>query len=221
MRKESAIKQTALFNSHERNGASLIEHHGWQVPASFLAPEEEVGRVRGSVGLADISWMPKLDLKGYGLKTLPALGDGAFLWALGPLHYLVTCDSARQGQVMDQLTKLGTAPADLSLPPAVYVTDITSVYAQFLLAGPQCREVLSKLTSLNVSQKAFPDLSCRQSSLAHVHAIILRQDIGQTLAYCLLISRDYAESVWDSIVHAGNEYGLTPFGVKALELLGA
>ena len=122
---------------------------------------------------------------------------------------------------MDRITQLRSAPADLSLPPAVYMTDVTSVYAQFLLAGPRCREVLSKLTSLNVSEKGFPDISCRQTSLAHVHAIILRKDINQILAYHVLVSREYGESVWDSIMHAGHEFGLAPFGVKALELLGA
>ena len=62
----------------------------------------------------------------------------------------------------------------------------TSVFAQFLLAGPRSRDVLRKLTSLNVSASALPDLACGQASLAHVRAIILRQDLGNEPAFALV-----------------------------------
>ncbi len=218
-KEESPIKQTALFNRHRQSGASWIEHHGWQVPASFSQPEDEAARVRESVGLADLSWMLKFDVKGYGLKHTLALGEGAFSWVLGPLHALVTCNPSRRPAVMDRLQRLQTAGADLSLPPPVYVTDVTSVYAQFLLAGPRCRQVLGKLTSLNLSETTLPDLTCGQSSLAHVHAIVLRQDLEGIPAYQLLVSREYGESVWDSVLHAGHEFHLAPFGLQAQQLL--
>jgi heterotetrameric sarcosine oxidase gamma subunit len=175
--------------------------------------------VRESVGLADVSWMLKFDLKGYGLKNPPALGEEAFLWVLGPLHCLVTSDPSIQDQVTERLKELRTAGADVSLPPPVYVTDVTSVYAQFLLAGPRCREVLSKLTSLNLSEGSLPNLTSGQSSLAHVHAIVLRKDIDRIPAYHLLVSREYGESVWDSLLHAGHEFYLSPFGLQAQQML--
>ena len=39
-------------------------------------------------------------------------------------------------------------------------------------------------------------------------------------AYHLLVSREYGESVWDAILHAGHEFHIAPFGLKALEFLG-
>ena len=218
---ESPIKQTALFNRHRQSGASWIEHHGWQVPAYFSKPEDEAARVRESVGLADVSWMLKFDVTGYGLKHALALGQGAFSWALGPLHALVTCSPSARPEIMDRFRRLQTAGADLSLPPSVYVTEVTSVYAQFLLAGPRCRQVLRKLTSLNLSEASLPDLACGQSSLAHVHAIILRHDLNGIPAYQLLVSREYGESVWESVLHAGYEFHLEPFGLQAHQLLKA
>ena len=213
------MKQTALFNRHQENGASLTEYHGWQIPHHFGAPEDEAARVRESVGLADVSWMLKLDLKGYGLGKLPPVGEGGFLWMLGPLHYLVTGDPTTKDQTIERLNKIATVGADLSLPPPVYVTDVTSVYAQFLLAGPRCREVLGKLTSLNLSEDSLPNLSSGQSSVAKVHAIILRQDLDRIPAYHLLVSREYGESVWDSLLHAGDEFDLTPFGLQSQQFL--
>ena len=218
-KEESPIKQTALFNRHRQSGASWIEHHGWQVPAYFSKPEDEAARVRESVGLADVSWMLKFDVKGYGLKHTLALGEGAFSWALGPLHALVTCSPSARPEIMDRFRRLQTAGADLSLPPSVYVTEVTSVYAQFLLAGPRCRQVLGKLTSLNLSETSLRNLDCGQSRVAHVHAIILRHDLDGIAGYQLLVSREYGESVWDSVLHAGHEFRLSLFGLQAQQLL--
>ncbi len=218
-KEESPIKQTALFNRHQQSGASWTEHHGWQVPAYFSKPEHEAAWVRESVGLADLSWMLKFDVKGYGLKHSLALGEGAFSWVLGPLHALVTCSPSRRREVMDRFQVLQTAGADLSLPPPVYVTEVTSVYAQFLLAGPRCRQVLGKLTSLNLSETSLRNLGCGQSTVAHVHAIILRHDLDGISGYQLLVSREYGESVWDSVLHAGHEFRLSLFGLQAQQLL--
>jgi heterotetrameric sarcosine oxidase gamma subunit len=99
------------------------------------------------------------------------------------------------------------------------MTDVTSIYAQFLLAGPRSRDVLAKLTSLNVSERAFPDGECRSTSVAHVHATVLRRDVGGLPGFHLLAGRDYGEFVWEAVLHAGLEFGLAPFGLEALAVL--
>jgi glycine cleavage system aminomethyltransferase T len=211
-----SLRQTALLHAHERAGASLVEHHGWQVPAFFMRPQEEAQRLLNSAGLSDLSWMTKLDLKGYGLKTPPAV-TSALAWRLGPRHYLVTCEPPEGEAVVANLLSFPAA-WDLSLPPPVYLTDVTSVYAHFLLAGPRSREILRKLTSLNLF--ALENLTCGQAGLAHVHSIVLRSDFGGVLAFHILVSREYGESVWEALLHAGHELQLAPFGLAALESLG-
>ena len=211
------IRQTPLYHAHARAGASLTEHHGWQTPAHFIGAQKEAEQLAKNAGLADVSWMTKLDLKGYGLKTAPAASE-ARAWCLGPQHYLITCDPAVNESVLATLRSLSQAPAGLALPPPVYITDVTSVYAQFLLAGPRSREILRKLTSLNVS--ALANLKCGQAGLAHVHGTVLRDDLRDLPAFHILVSREYGESVWEAILHAGHEFHLAPFGLKALEFLG-
>ena len=211
-----AIRHTPLFHAHERAGASLAEHHGWQVPAYFTFAQKEAEHLSKSVALGDMSWMTKLDLKGFGLKTPPAIHDGR-AWHLGQEHYLVTCNPAVCDRVLAQLKSFSASP-DLSLPPPIYITDVTAVYAQFLLAGPRSRDILRKLTSLNVS--AMQNLGCGQASVGHVHSSVLRDDLPGIPVFNILISREYAESVWEVILHAGHEFHLAPFGSRALESLG-
>lgn len=206
----TAIRHTALFHTHQRAGASLTEHHGWQVPAYFAGAQKEAEQLSRSAALGDVSWMKKIDLKGYGLKTPLVVSEGR-AWGLGQRHYLVTCVPGASDAVIAQLR----SP---SLPQEIYLTDVTSVYAQFLLAGPRSHDILRKLTSLNAP--AMQNLGCGQASLAHVHSTVLRDDLQGIPAFHILVSREYGESVWEAILHAGHEFHLSPFGLQALQLLG-
>jgi len=177
--------------------------------------------VRESVGLADVSWMAKFDLKGYGLTTAPALGADAFWWVLGRNHGLITYEPPVVEKVMQEIQPLQTTGADLSVPLLVYLTEVTSVYAQLLLAGPHSRQVLHKLTSLNLSENSMGNLTCAQAGVAHVHAMVLRKDLTGMPAVQLLVSREYGESVWESVLHAGHEFHITPFGLEALRIVNS
>jgi glycine cleavage system aminomethyltransferase T len=184
------MKRSALFHFQKRAGAKFVERYDWEMPFSFTEPQQEESQVRTGVGLTDLSYRTKFDTK---------IEPAQFFWYLGKNHYLVV--------------------ADPPLDPPGRATDVTGVYANLFLAGPQTRPLLSKLTSLNVSATALPNLSCAQTSVAQAHAIILREDIRALPGFHLLISREYAESVWEAIVHCGREFRLQPFGLEALTLL--
>ena len=215
-REGGAIKQTAIFHTHFESGATLVDHHGWQIPSSFSAPGDEAASARASVGIADVSWMSKFELQGHGLKEPPVLEPVAHVWLLGRLRYLVTCLPSSNSTVQERIRQAAAAWAPAA---PVYLTDVTSVYTHLLLAGPRSREVLSKLTSLNLSERGLGNLTCAQANLAHVHALVLRKDMKGLPAYHVLVSREYGESAWESVLHAGHEFGITPFGLQAEQLL--
>jgi heterotetrameric sarcosine oxidase gamma subunit len=169
--------------------------------------EHEIAGVRERAGVADVSWLAKLDLKGVQGNVAPAPGEAVRCWHLGVGHYIVTCEPGKREQVIASVT----APA--------YCTDVTSVYAALLVAGPRSRFVLRKLTSLNVSEAALPDGGCGQTGLAHIHAIVLRRDLDGLPAFMVLVSREYAESVWEALLEAGREFDIQPFGLEALRQL--
>jgi glycine cleavage system aminomethyltransferase T len=120
-------------------------------------------------------------------------------WELSPRHYLT----------------IGEPP--LAAPPGAI--NVTSVFTNLLLIGAASRRVLGLLTSLDVGEGAFPDLACTETNIAHVHAALLREDVNGLLAYHMLIPREYSESAWASILHAGREVGMCPAGLAAFDLL--
>jgi heterotetrameric sarcosine oxidase gamma subunit len=199
--------------------ALMTEHHDWLVPARYASAEGEATQVRERAGLADVSWMVRIELKGYGLNAPPAFKQEVRSWTLAPRHLLVTGGPRARETVMETLQSFRATASDLALPAPVYWTEMTSIYAQLLLAGPHSRDVLGKLTSLNLSETALPNLGCAQTSLAHTHAIVLRDDLGSLPAFHLLVSREYAESVWEALFHAGLEFHLAAFGLEAQALL--
>jgi glycine cleavage system aminomethyltransferase T len=184
------MKRSALFYIHQRGGAQFGERCGWEVPVMFSSPESELGAVRESSGLTDLSYFAKFDLQAEPAQPF---------WRLGKNHYLV----------------LGEPP--INVP--VGATDITSVYADLFLAGPSSRSTLGKLTSLNVSESRLSDRACAQASVAHVHAIVLREDIKAIPGFHILVSREYAEAVWEAVLNAGREFRLQSFGFEALTRL--
>ena len=184
------MKRSALFHHHQHAGATFAEYDGWELPSGFSAPETEAAHVRTFVGLADISYRAKFET-----ASAPARNG----WHLAEDRYLL----------------IGEPPLEASAD----AFEVTSVYTNLLLAGPRSRDVIGKLTSLNTSDARLPNLACAQGSMGHVHTIVLREDLPQMPAYHLLVGRDYAESFWEAVEHAGDEFTLRPFGLKALREL--
>jgi sarcosine oxidase subunit alpha len=214
------IKRTAMYRKHLALGAMTTDYYGWEAAEQFTSPDEEARRVREGVGLSDVSWLGKLDVKGKGVNLKSQISNlksqipnPKSLLSLEQGHWLVMCEPQDFDGVWEELERLAAA-AD-----CLHVTDVTPVYAALLIAGPKSRDVLHKLTEIDVSDAAMLDLSCSQTGLAHVHAIFIRQDMGDLLSYRLLVGREYGEYIWDALMHAGHEEGIVPFGLEAQRLL--
>jgi heterotetrameric sarcosine oxidase gamma subunit len=214
----------------------MAERAGWRTAAHFTGAEDEARRVRDGAGLGDVSWLGKLDVRGTQMDDVATLLERALgspsasaggaapglprqVWRLARGHALVTCGPDERAELADRLPALAASPAACR-----HLTDVTSVYAALLLAGPTSRAILHKLTPIDVEPEALPDRGAVQGGLAHVHAILLRADLGAAAdvpGYWLLVAREYGEYLWESVLHAGHHLGIVPFGAGALDALGA
>ena len=216
------IKRTALHRTSLALGATMTDFEGWQTAAQYRSPDEEQQHVRRGVGLADTSWLGKLEVRGSSLDEPTWEITGSNVWSLARGDRLVTCaprDTPAIRQALLDRVDRASVDSAVSSPSCLHITDVTSVYAALLLAGPKSRDVLQRLTALDVSDPVLPDRSCARSGLAHVRATVLRLDIGQTLAYRLLVGWEYGAYVWSAVMHAGEACGIVPFGLDALHRL--
>ena len=96
------------------------------------------------------------------------------------------------------------------------VTDVTSAYGQLNVQGPHSRELLQKLTSVDLANEAFPFRAAREIDIGFARVLCVRITYLGELGYELYIPAEQAVHVYDRVVAAGKEFGLVHAGLKAL-----
>jgi dimethylglycine dehydrogenase len=102
---------------------------------------------------------------------------------------------------------------------SVQLQKITTQLGVFVLAGPRARKILQKLTDADLSSGAFPWLTGKAISLGHAQALALRVNFVGELGWELHHPIEMGVTLFDLLMEAGKEYGLRPFGMKAMDSL--
>ena len=100
-----------------------------------------------------------------------------------------------------------------------FCSDVTSAYAQLNIQGPRSRELLQSLTTVNLSNEAFPFRAVTELDLGFARVLCVRITYLGELGYELYIPSEQAIHVYDRLVKAGEPLGLRHAGLKALASL--
>ena len=101
----------------------------------------------------------------------------------------------------------------------VTYTDVTSAYAVLSIQGPKSREILSKVTTADLSNTAFPFATSQEIDIAYARVLANRLTYIGELGWELHIPTEFTQGVFDLIWEVGQEFGLKPAGYHALEHL--
>ncbi|MBK7401341.1 MAG: GcvT family protein [Myxococcales bacterium] len=101
----------------------------------------------------------------------------------------------------------------------VFVTDVTSAYAQINVQGPRSRELLQGLTTTDLRNEAFPFRTAREIDVGFARVLTVRITYLGELGYELYVPAEQAVHVYERIVEAGHPLGLRHAGLKALASL--
>ena len=124
--------------------------------------------------------------------------------------FLVVASDAVYNQTRNWLEK------HISEDAHVFVTDVTSGYAHLNIQGPKSRQLLSKLTSADLSNEAFPYLSAEEIDLHYANVIAMRITFQGELGWELYLPPEFTPLVFDKIVEAGADLGLKHAGIQTL-----
>ncbi|OVE81354.1 oxidoreductase [bacterium K02(2017)] len=108
---------------------------------------------------------------------------------------------------------------NISADAHAIVTDVTSGYGQLNVQGPKSRELLQSITSVDLSNEAFPFRHAQEIDIGYAKALCIRITYLGELGYELYIPSEQAVHVYDRIVEAGKEFNLKHAGLKALASL--
>lgn len=239
-RRHHPVRHTPMHHWHAAHGARWLDAGLWKRPEHYGDSVAEVKTVRSSVGLIDVSTLGKIDIIGPDAATLLErvyLGEWANL-AAGKARYAVLC--TEEGIVFDDGIGARVGPEHFYLTAstgnaeAVYqwlelwrttwrlnatVLNLTSAFAAVNLAGPRSRDVLGKLTALDLSLAGFPYPGLRQAEVAGVPGRLLRVGFVGELGYEIHCPSAYGSHLWEAILEAGASHGIKPFGVEAQRIL--
>jgi 4-methylaminobutanoate oxidase (formaldehyde-forming) len=100
-----------------------------------------------------------------------------------------------------------------------FVTDVTSGLAQINVQGPRSRELLQSLTSVDLSNEAFPFRAARSIDIGFARALCVRITYLGELGFELYVPSDQAMHVYGQLVETGRAVDLRHTGLKALASL--
>ncbi len=145
--------------------------------------------------------------------------DDGTVARVGEQRYLVTTTTGNAAKVLDWMEEwLQTEWPHLD----VHCTSVTDHWATIPLVGPRSREVLGAVApGLDVGNEAFEFMTWRDTVVAGVPARVCRISFSGELAYEVNVTAWHGLAVWEALVTAGEEHGITPYGTETMHVLRA
>jgi heterotetrameric sarcosine oxidase alpha subunit len=205
----------------------------------------EVETVRASVGVCDVSTLGKIDVQGpdagayldriyinklstlavgkarYGLMLREdgiVMDDGTVA-RMGPEHFVTTTTTANAGKVFQHMEFCRQV---LWPELGVSLVSVTDQWAQYSIAGPRSRDVLRKLVdpAFDISDATVPFMGVAELTICGgVEARLFRVSFSGERAYELAVPALYGDATIRAVMEAGAEFGITPYGTEALNVL--
>jgi dimethylglycine dehydrogenase len=216
----------------------IVEKWSFRRSNAFRFVGEECRNVMENVALQDMSAFAKMEVSGPGAREwldsilanripkkmgrialchlLTKLGGvraefTVYEWAPGRF-YLVSA-GAYERHDHDTLYKLLPRDGSVKLNP------ITTRLGVLVLAGPNARKVLQKLTTVDLSNEAFPWLSGQSISVGPTSCHALRVNFVGELGFEFHHPIEQQVALFDLLMEAGREFGIRPYGIKAMSSL--
>ncbi|MFN0217326.1 MAG: sarcosine oxidase subunit alpha family protein [Hyphomicrobium sp.] len=134
-------------------------------------------------------------------------------------HFVMTTTTGGAARVMTWLEKWHQTEWP-SLD--VYMTSVTDHWATAAVVGPKSRNVLAKVCEgIDLSPTAFKFMDWREGTVAGVPARVFRISFSGELAFEVNVDASYGYHVWEALMQAGAEFGITPYGTETMHVLRA
>jgi dimethylglycine dehydrogenase len=102
---------------------------------------------------------------------------------------------------------------------SVRMDDLTNSMGVLVLAGPNSRELLQRVSNSNFGNNAFPWLSAQPVLVGQAPATAVRVNYVGELGWELHHDLVYQNHIFDALMAAGGDLGLQPFGIRAMDSL--
>ncbi|RFO98379.1 glycine cleavage system protein T [Rhodoferax lacus] len=200
----------------------------------FEPIKAEVKNVRNGVGVTEIANFAKYEIVGPGAEawllqvmtnTMPKTGRLMLTPMLNQNGKIIgdfTIAKAEDNRYMmwgssqAQVYHMRWFEQHLPKDGSVRITPYGMKLIGLSIAGPKSRELLQRLTDDDVSGESFKFMDYREMEVATVQAKVNRVTYTGDLGYEIWVAPEYQRRLYESILEAGADLGIKPFGMRAL-----
>ena len=222
---------------HERT-SKLCQPQNWRRWAGYLAAgsyeltlDREYWAIRNSAALIDVTPLMKYIINGKDAARLlnRVVTRDMDKLKVGQVYYTGWCDD--EGKLIDDGTVSRLAESTYRLTSAepnlrwlamnavsldVEITEVTDRVAALSLQGPNSRVILNQVANDPVDGLKYFRLM--QNMLDGVPVTITRTGYTGDLGYEIWLDAEHGLRVWDLLIGAGADYGITPVGILAMDM---
>jgi glycine cleavage system aminomethyltransferase T len=238
-RPRTALPALRTTPFHERTSALCLAQNwrrwaGYLVAGSYeLTLDREYWAIRNAAALIDVTPLMKYMITGRDAGRLlnRVVTRDVDKLKVGQVYYTPWCDE--DGKVIDDGTisrlddtayRLTSADPNLrwlsmnAIGLQVEINEVTDRIAALSLQGPNARNILSRCCADAVTELRYFRLM--QNRIAGKAVTISRTGYTGDLGYEIWMDSAEALDVWDALMNAGHDYGITPVGILAMSKLG-
>jgi len=99
------------------------------------------------------------------------------------------------------------------------IKNLSDDWMGFAVSGPNSRKIISQLVKADMSNEAFPFLSCREMEVVDTNAIVARISLTGELGYEINVPVAHQRALYAALTDAGKDLGLVNIGNRALDSL--
>ena len=231
------LKSTALEQIHIALGAKMVPFAGYNMPVQYSGLRQEHAAVRQGAGMFDVSHMGEFFVEGPDAipflqkvtsndvsKLLPGkiqyscfpneqggIVDDLLVYCFSEEHFLLVVNASNMDKDWNHLQNY-TSGFEVEL------SNQSDDYSLLAVQGPKATEILQTLTQVNLNEIRYYNFLIGR--IAGIEEVIISAT-GYTGAggFELYVPNEHAAKLWNSVIEAGEPYGLLPAGLGARDTL--
>ena len=231
------MNKTALYDKHVSLGAKMVPFAGFEMPVQYSGVTQEHIAVREKVGIFDVSHMGQFFIEGAAAKDLlqfvttnnvdtlengkaqytclpngnGGIVDDLIVYKMNDEKYFVVVNASNIEKDWNHISKYNEKFG-------AKMTNSSDEMSLLAIQGPKAVETLQKLTETNLSE--IPYYHFTVGKIAGIDDVII-SNTGYTGSggFEIYFKNEDAEKLWDSIIAAGEEFGIIPCGLASRDTL--
>ena len=234
------MKTTAFHKYHIAAGAKMAEFAGYDMPIEFTGINDEHLTVRQGAGVFDVSHMGEIWVKGPKAcdllqristndvtKLFPGkvqyscmpnghggIVDDILIYKFTDEKYMLCVNAANIDKDWAHICREGEA---FGMRPGVELENASDDICQLAVQGPLAMKIVQKLVDHPVEQMGY--YTFEQTKVAGCEAILSITGYTGSGGCEIYAFNDDADTLWEALWKAGEEYGLKNIGLGARDTL--